>query len=220
MKYCFFIALILFTSFAHGQDEKHFVQVGVTANAYKGDLQKSYENWGSSFHLGLRFNKKKRLNGSFLISIGSVTGQNLNPIFQNIENSTIQPNRFFRSSILTGQYDLQVNIIKTEQFAVFLSQGVGLMRHNPKDDQGNNLLDQNSTRAPNEDFNNISIMFPTQAGASLKLKNDFGFGIQTGFLNTLTDYIDNISMLGSNNGNDNILFVRLSFLAPISLTKK
>ncbi|MDQ3536201.1 MAG: hypothetical protein M3421_11305 [Bacteroidota bacterium] len=216
MKYVIFAVLFSLNFTLKAQEENYFLQLGPTANAYKGDLQDSYENWGSSFHLGLKLNKKKRLNGAFLLSMGSVTGQSLNPNFSISENTSIEPNRFFRSTIITGQYDLQVNLIKNARWIVFLSQGIGLIRYNPKDDQGNRLLEMSNTRASNEDYSNISIMFPTQAGVIYTLQNNFGFGLQAGYLNLLTDYLDNISEIGNKPGNDNIFILRLSLMVPIA----
>ncbi|MCZ6900504.1 MAG: hypothetical protein O7F74_09725, partial [Bacteroidetes bacterium] len=48
--------------------------------------------------------------------------------------------------------------------------------------------------------------------------NGFGFGLQTGYLNTTTDFLDNISQWGNKKGNDNVLVTKFSFV--ISLNKQ
>ncbi|CAN5242755.1 hypothetical protein BH23BAC1_BH23BAC1_13010 [soil metagenome] len=201
---------------AKAQEIGSFLQLGTSANAYRGDLQNTFDKWSSSFHAGIQLNNKHRFNGSFGISIGSITGQNLNPEFQPYESTRIRPNKFFRSSVFTAQYNLHLNLLKTREWIIYLSQGFGLVRFNPKDEFNNPLLDVIDSRAANEAYSNVAIMFPTQAGVMYLLKNDFAFGIQAGLLNTMTDYLDNISELGTRSGNDNILMLRFSLFAPLA----
>lgn len=219
VKFLFSFILYLAAFCANAQEVRSFLQLGTSANAYRGDLQNSFDKWSSSFHAGLQLNTKHRFNGSFGISIGSITGQNLNPEFQPLENTRLRPNKFFRTSIITAQYNLHLNLLKTNEWIIYLSQGFGIIRFNPKDEFKNDLLDMIDTRAANEAYTNVAIMFPTQAGVMYLLKNDFGFGIQAGLLNTMTDYLDNISDLGTRTGNDNLLMIRFSLFAPLVYNK-
>lgn len=198
------------------QETSHFIQTGVSANAYKGDLQSAYDKWTSSFHLGLKFNKKKRINGQVNLGFGSITGQSTVSDFNLEGNEKAIPNKYFLTRYFTLQYDLNYNIVKNTQWTVYISQGAGIIRYNPKDENKNNLQDANDTRATNESYSNISIMLPTQLGVIHHLKNNFGLGIQTGFLNTMTDYLDNISDLGNRSGNDNVFLFRFSLYMPVA----
>ena len=222
----FLLSLFLFLSLAvNAQDSSsnaptRFFELGINSNAYKGDLNHSYQKFTSSISLGLRLNYKKRFNSHFGLMIGSVIGQN--PYFQTNyysgADSGATPNSFFKTSFWQANYDLQFNIIKTKSFVLYISQGIGVFHFNPKDATNNSLVGQLNTRAPNEAYNTTTISLPTSAGFFYLFKNYIGAGFQAGWLNTQTNYIDNISQLGTRNKNDNILFYR--FLVYVPLTFK
>lgn len=211
--------LIIFPLLISAQAATTFLVFGSGPTAYRGDLQSGYEKWSAAFHVGVKLNNKKRLNGNLLLGIGSVNGQNIdyNPPDQG--NSTPTPNTFFKTSFVSLHYELHFHIIKKEKFIVFLSQGFGLIRYNPKDQFDEDLLDQPDTRAQNESFNNSTIMLPFSLGASYFLPNQFGVGIQVSLVNPVTDYIDNISDWGVKSGNDNVIQIKLNLYAPLSFKK-
>lgn len=198
---------------AHRQPTQ-LLEIGVSANAYRGDLG-SYQKWASAFQLGLKFNRKKRLNGHLNVAIGTLTGQNPAYVFTGESESVPSPNRFFKTNFVTVNYDLQVNFIKTPRWMVYVSQGVGLIRYNPKDDRNVSLRDQLSSRPSGEAYGTVALLFPTQVGAMYLFPNGYGAGIQSGFLNTTTDYLDNISQWGNRRRNDNALWVKFQFVAPL-----
>lgn len=189
--------------------EKYFVIAG-SSNAYRGDLGKNFSQWNLGWQATVRFNKKKRVNGGFNVGYGHVSGQ-INP--QEINNPLY--NAYFKASLINVNLDFQVNFIKTKKWQFYISQGFGILRYNPQDEFGEDLLGQNDTRATNESYGNTSIMLPTQLGLNYYLKNQFGLGTQIGFINPVTDYLDNVSQLGINTRNDNVLAVRLCLLIPI-----
>ncbi|UII29380.1 hypothetical protein LVD15_13400 [Fulvivirga maritima] len=182
-------------------------------SAYNGDLSQ-YDQYGALFHIGLQLNKNRKFNGNFNLGIGSVRGENSQ--FRLNDNLEATPNRYFKTSYLFINYDLHYNIIKKEQVIVYISQGIGLFRFNPKDEDGNNLSDQSNTRNSDETYSNLTLMLPTSVGAIYFLPNEWGVGFQAGLLNTMTNYIDNISELGDG-GNDNILEFRLAFYVPFNM---
>ena len=211
--FLFFISFILFTSqlsIAQNQS-RQFIHGGVSTNAYTGDLSNSFEKWTAAFHVGVKFNKKKRVNGSLNLHFGSITGQNSSYEFRDIQGHLTSPNLFFKTNFISGNYDFQVNILRKESFTLYISQGIGIIRFDPEDQFSESLEDQFNTRSPNESFQTTSIMFPTQIGGTYYLPNGFGFDLKGGFLNTVTDYLDNIADWGSKSGNDNILSVRYRY---------
>jgi opacity protein-like surface antigen len=191
------------------------LEIGIGPTAYRGDLSNGYRKWASAVHVGLKFNRKRRLNGHLNVAFGTVTGQNAGYAFTGESETTPTPNRFFRTSFVSVNYDLQVNLLKTPRWIVYASQGVGFMRFNPKDEFGNPLQDQLNTRTAGESYGNIAVMLPTQAGALYLLPNGYGVGIQGGFANPLTDYLDNISQWGNRNGGDNMLWLKFQFVVPM-----
>lgn len=189
-----------------------YVWAGISANNYQGDLEDGLPHYGPALHAGLKLNRAKRLNGNFALGLGTLTGQD--PFFNPPVEPPIKPNRYFTSMFFTLDYSLQYHLIKKERYLLYISQGAGLFRYNPKDEQDRELIGQGSTRPASDTYGNISIQFPTAIGAAYFLSNQWGIGLQAAYLNPLTDYIDNISSLGADSGNDNVLQFRLTLLVP------
>jgi len=193
---------------------KRFIEVGVSGNAYRGDLQAGYEKFSSGFHLGIQWMKKKRINGAINLQIGSVNGQNPDYIY-NGSTATTTPNQYFKTSIFTLHYELQLNLIKKKRFRVFIAQGIGMIRFIPKDQYQNKLSSQLVSRAEGETYGNTSLILPTQIGAQYFLANGLGAGFKMGWYNPQTDYIDNVSKWGNKSGNDKIFNFRFSVMIPV-----
>jgi len=191
------------------QNITYFLELGVSANAYRGDLTIRYEKWTQAIHVGMKLSRKKRLNGYIGLTIGKVTGENI--------NYTYETNKFFVTNFIIFNYDLKVNIITREFFVLYLSQGIGLMRFTPKDKDNNDLASNPDTRAKEESkqYRNISFLFPQTIGAIYIFNNHYGVGLQIGLLNQSTDYVDNISLLSDQKIRDNILQYRFILYAPI-----
>ncbi|MFY0625253.1 MAG: hypothetical protein JXR07_03080 [Reichenbachiella sp.] len=190
------------------------VFVGVGMASYNGDLGDGYQSGSLLGVVGIKLNNKKKLNSNFNITFGQISGQELDYAFE--PNPSATPNTYFSSSFISFNYDLQFNFIDLPKLKVYLSQGVGLMRYEAKDQFSNSLLDQTNTRAVGEEYRNLTVVLPTQLGFKYKLPNDFGLGLQAGFYNTMTDYIDNISQWGNKEGNDNIFSIRFQLSVPLN----
>ncbi|PKQ66586.1 hypothetical protein [Raineya orbicola] len=185
-------------------------EIGVSGNAYKGDLAQRYESFSSALHLGVKFAKKKRWNAHLNIGIGSVRGQNYAYEFD--ENS--RPNLFFRANIFTFQIDLQYNFIRKKRWIAYFSQGLGLMRYMPKNENGERLQNLLTTRAVGEIYGNITAILPTSIGGVFLLKNGYGVGLQLSWLRPTTDYLDNISAWGKTQGADKIFLIKGHISVP------
>ncbi len=192
-----------------------FIELGICPIAYKGDLISNYSYWTSSFYVGVKFNKKKRINSEIGLMIGKVAAQNLNYTY-NLHPPVIPEQRYFKTNFLLLNYSLRLNLIKTRRHQVYISQGIGALKFSPKDKNNNSLIDDKSSRANKETYNNLSLSFPTKIGFMVNLINNFGFGMEAGFLNPVTDYIDNISKQSNYKKKDNILMYKFSFYIPLS----
>ncbi|MDN5202945.1 hypothetical protein QQ008_16265 [Fulvivirgaceae bacterium BMA10] len=212
-KGIFVALLLLLPTFSEAQTPSKLIYGGIGASAYSGDLAK-FEKWSSSFYLGLKFNNSKRINGNVTFTFGSVTGQNSNYVFQTSQGPAT-PNKFFKTEFISLNYDLQVNFIKKKNFIAFISQGIGLSSFDPQDEFFNKLIDQLETREEDESYSSISLILPTQLGIIYLFDNGYGFGAKIGFINSATDYLDNIGLWGNKSGNDNILSVKFLFYVPI-----
>ena len=198
------------------QQKKKEIFFGIGPSAYKGDLNDSFEKWSMVFHAGIKFNRFKKVNGNFALTIGSITGQNINYSYEDGSVPTPSPNRFFTSKLVGLNYEFHYNFINSEKVKVYASQGIGVLRFNPQDEFNDSLVDQLFSRATNETYGTITLMLPTQIGVLYILPNDYSVGVQAGYVNTLTDYLDNISAWGNKKGNDNIFSVKFEIHIPVS----
>ncbi|MDB5272657.1 MAG: hypothetical protein JWO58_1024 [Chitinophagaceae bacterium] len=197
-----------------------FIEVGISANAYRGDLQAGFEKFTGGFHLGIQWLKKKRLNGAINVQSGYVSGQNIDYHYNGTVapgDKTPNPNSYFKTSIFTVHYEVQLNLIKRRNFRLFVAQGIGLIRFNPKDQFQNALSKDLTSRADGETYSNLAFMLPTQWGFQYFLSNGVGAGFKMGWYHPQTDYIDNISKWGNKPGNDKIFVCRFTVMVPIRL---
>ncbi|MEM9674873.1 MAG: hypothetical protein AAF992_19925 [Bacteroidota bacterium] len=214
--YCLVFGLFGLALVARGQEVDSVgnakIAIGISTNAYRGDLGQPYDKWTLAFQGSLLFNHQRRLHGGIHASYGTLTGQAQGErVFDPDENN---PNRFFKTTIFSVHYALEYDLVRRENIVVYLSQGLGFARFSPNDQFNRNLLDNLSTRAPNETYGNVAAMLPTQVGATYFFPNRFGIGTKVGFANYLTDYIDNVSQLGNVSGNDNAFHVQFLFFIP------
>jgi hypothetical protein len=196
-----------------------FVELGFSTNSYKGDLSHSYSQWSNGVHLGILFNKKKRLNGHLNLMIGNAVAQNPNYFFDDGSNPQPTPNHYSRIKMYAVNYDVHVNLYKKHNLIVYLYQGIGLLRYDTRDMENKKLSSQLNTRAQNETYGNVTAIFPNGIGALYVSKIGFGAGFQAGFLNSTSDYLDNISKWGDKKHKDNVLIYKLTFYIPFSAKK-
>jgi hypothetical protein len=186
--------------------------IGLSASAYRGNLSPSYRTFKPGLQLGLRFQRRKRLNGKAELSISQIEGGSY---FQpSAQGSDRMPNTYFKSTLVSLSYQLQLNLINTNLIRWYLGAGFGLLRYDPKDENGTRLLTRNSTRAIGETYSNITVMLPLNVGVEYKLNNRVALGLQAGWVNGQSSYLDNISKLssstGGGSGNDNVLSYQLN----------
>ncbi|MCS6968532.1 MAG: hypothetical protein RMJ44_07635 [Cytophagales bacterium] len=186
------------------------VAAGVSMIAYKGELS-SYASFGSMFHVRLMQTRHRWVYPAIEIGGGKLVANNAR-----FAAESGNPNLSFHTSFLQLGLQLQLNVIKKTHQRLYLSQGIGLMRFNPKDDFGKTLLAQSATRAVDETYSNFSLLLPTALGGVYHFANQLGIGMEVGLLNTRTDYLDNISQLGNPADKDNVLGIQFSLFAPIS----
>ena len=149
------------------------------------------------------------------LGFGQVEGQDPNYQPPVIDGVVPTPNTFFKTNYVSFNYDMRYHIVKKNNYWIYVSVGVGLIRFNPKDENGNSLSELPETRFLDESFNKMTFILPVQLGVLYFLPNYYGIGLEFGLLNTMTDYVDNISDWGVKDGIDNILQLKISFIAPL-----
>ncbi len=184
--------------------------VGTSMLAYSGELG-NYQSFSAMFYGRLVQTRHRWINPAIEFGWGQLTGNN---VFYTSEAGS--PNRSFTTSFFQFSGHAQLNIIKKPHQRLYISQGAGLMRFNPKDNRNRTLINQPATRATDETYGNFAFMLPTAIGGTYQFPNYLGLGLEVGLMNTRTDYLDNISQLGDPATKDNALSIRFSVVAPLS----
>lgn len=213
--------MILSSSFLWAQDSTRVNKqkelfIGLGSGHYRGDLGNQFGSGQALFNIGIKLNNNKKLNGNFSLNIGSISGNELDYTFDDDSGISTNPNTYFKTTFFSINYEAQYNIVDKKKFKLYLSQGIGVLRFIPRDEFENDLSDNTESRSLNETYRNLAVMLPTSIGIKYILPNNMGIGFQSGFYNSLTDYLDNISVWGQNDGNDNILNFRLHLYVPVN----
>jgi len=199
--------------------KKVFLELGISANSYKGSLTANYGNYtSSSFHCGIKFNKKTRMNGKFNLSIGSISSQNTSNLnFVDAKGNVFYPISYFKTSITNLSYELNLVLLKKKKIAANVFGGIGVSKFNVKDFDGNDLANNLSSRAKGEDFNSISFFFPLGLNAEYIWKENFRSGFSVNVMNPLTDFFDNTSQYSPyKTVKDNVLMLKFYVSAPLA----
>ena len=207
--------MLFFPLLSFSQIKKVGLEVSLSGVSYKGDLDGGYNKFRNAVGLGFHIINEKRLNTHFLFQSGSVIAQS--PTHPSKING-FKIERFVNTKFLTFQGDLQYKFLKKENTQVYFSQGFGIISFNLENNNEEDLIEKTSSRAEGETVNNLTIILPTSLGIRHYINDYIAISTDIGFYNTQTDYLDNISQLGSNAGNDNIFYFRLT--GVIKLIKK
>lgn len=221
MRYaCLVIIIVFFNTTTQAQvlSKNITLTLGFGGTSYRGDLTSSFESWGGTFHAGVLFNKKKRTNGYIHLMMGGVRGNNSSYTYNSTTTTT--PNNYFKTSLFSFGYELRIYIIKQESYCIYVSSGISILRFNPKDEYNASYSGQFSTRAKGEEYSNISLIVPIRIGGAYYLPGGYGIGMDFGFLNPMTDYIDNISDWGNRKKKDNLMQLNLLIYIPLKVPEK
>ncbi|QSE96995.1 outer membrane beta-barrel protein [Fulvivirga lutea] len=217
MRISIIILIIAISAVPSFGQNKLLLETGGSLFSYSGDMG-SFDQAGGGFHVGIRLNKKRKLNGSFQLILGSVSDDDPEQA-PPTQAGTVAPNKYFKTNFFGVNYALNYHFIKNERWWIYLSQGIGFLRFTPKDANGQSLVNATNTRNDGEDYRNTSAFLPTSVGAIYYLSGNVGLGISLSMLNTATDYLDNISELGTS-GNDNIFQAKFSLIIPLQIAAK
>lgn len=232
MKYLFLFTFFIYSFHSFGQDQlptkpKSILELGVGLGSYKGDLSPNFSKVNGGFNLGLIMRAQKRLNLKLDVSYLYLQGQKLDDpnVLPPLEPPF--PNNFFQSHTLNTSLSLMFNLINSKHFKLYVAQGVGIFYFNPLDEEGTELIENFKdetngvfeTRNKNETYSNFAMSLPTRVGMTYYFDNNFGFGLSATFVNPFTDYLDNISELGTVNGNDQAMSINFSCFIPLSYGK-
>lgn len=218
LLFCFFYSCFTLQAQRQQPPPRLVLELAGGANTYQGELNQFAEKWDATASVSLRFQQWKRWHPGLTVSYGQAIGQDLE-FTTSAEN--VFPNQTFQNTFLAVNADLQFNLIRTDQFKLYLSQGIGFLRMKLESAEGTDLVFSPDTRVPNETFNENLLYLPSSLGAAYSFENGVGIGSAIVLYNPQTAYLDNISQAGTSpNKNDNLLEVRFYVQIPLSFEQK
>lgn len=204
------------TAFAQSQQPERMFCAGVSSWHYSGSYQ-GYTPPGAGLFIGFRTNKKRYLNSRIELGYGRIGGSS-NAFGQSFNNLGTGPTPSFQTDLLYAGLDLNLNLIKRQNFTLYLHAGFGLVRFDVKDGSGAALTNQNSTRALGETYSQTATWIPFGMGMVYWLSQDIGLGLQASFQNPGTQYLDNVNRLGT--GQDQVFSLKGSIYFPLAGSAK
>lgn len=194
---------------------KKYFFAGFAAASYKGSLSPTYSRWTPALTFGFRFEKKKRVNGMVVITLGKVVGEDRTYRAPSNTPEGITPVNRFQTNFFSLHYEAQVQLAQLYGFHFYASPGIGFIRFTPKDWEGRKLLDRPRTRKSDENYSQNAFVLPLHIGFRYVFENQMAFGMETGWMNTRTRYLDNMDKLGETQKSDNVANIRFQFFMPV-----
>lgn len=207
--------LLAFSLYGQESTFTKFAGVSFGASIPKTDLTPSYQKPGAQLSAFMQFTPNRWLNIGFWLKAGEVQSENSEVRF--LDQSEFKINDFARTNYQSVHVEPSFHLLKKSNYSIYLSQGFGFMRFEVYDRDNNNLANQLDSRAQGEEYPNFAVLLPTTLNAYYFLPNDFGFHLRTGWLNPQTDYLDNISIFGNADNNDNIFILQFSIIKRFTL---
>ena len=200
------LIFVIFSLNAFSQEKIIDAFVGYSANSYKGDFS-TYGKYRNALNLGLVLNRNKTLGGELNLRIGTIVAES------NDFSSPIVP--FVKTNYFSLNYGLNIRFLTIkDKLSFHFVPGFGIIRFSSTDFDGNKLESLNDTRDKGEEISPIAVVLPMKLQFRYRLTDKVGLFFESGFLNTRTDYLDNISQLSNSSTKDNIIFLNfnVSFL--------
>ena len=211
LKWTILLAMLFVTFQAMGQASQKPLRLGVgfMGAAYNGDLTTNGDalhRFYPGFNFTLQFASEKLISPQLNAGFGRFVTQDrdIAPV------EGIQPNTFVDTRFFHVDFRLKARFLREKMVHPYISAGLGLLGYTPRDQDGNNLLDNLSTRNEFETYGSIAASFPLSPGVEIEMSPLLILGLEYTFRPTTSDYLDNISELGTKDGNDRIQALILS----------
>lgn len=196
------ITLLLCALVSNGQDKTRAFFFGYSANSYSGDLS-GYGRFNNAFNAGVSLNQNRKLSGELNVRIGTIIGESLEVI------SPVE--RYVQSTYFSLNYGVNVRLLNWKnKFKINIIPGIGLMRFTPKDFEKNELANQNDSRKRGEEYSNITLILPLKFQFHYEITPLVAISYDLGFLNSRTDYLDNLSELADPSDKDNVMLMNFN----------
>ncbi len=195
----------------YGQAEQKPLRLGLgfLGTAYSGDLTTNGDAL-QRFHPGAQLSIQFASDALITPQINFGFGRFVSQDRDIAAVDGVQPNTFVDTRFFFADFRLKARFLREKTVHPYASLGLGLLGYTPRDADGNNLLDNISTRNSNETYGTITAAFPLSLGLEVELSPLVMLGLEYTFRPTTSDYLDNIAELGPNDGNDQLQSLLLS----------
>lgn len=198
------MAWIFFTP-VQAQNSAKGLKVGVAFAGmnYIGDINPKKEGIHRVYpaaNFSLAFESQKAILPTFNAGFGRFDAQNRN--LSEVEG--IQPNTFVRTQYFYANFLMKIQVLHKLPFHPHAGVGLGIYNFTPKDQNGNPLLNNQSTRKTGESYGSTAFMLPLNLGVQWRLNQYFSITLDYNHFFVFSDYLDNIGQLGSKKGNDKL----------------
>lgn len=237
MKYGFFLLLIFCYTFVGAQGTKPVSRGAVVSSTSDTITRKSGKpiqiglgmmgiNYVGDFtdqrldkyraypgaNISIQTVSEKRLHAQFNIGAGSFADQmDTKTTLLQPSTADVVPNSFVYTSIIYGDVRLKYLIFPTNRLKPFVSAGVGGLFFSPQDAKSRNLSEpENGTRPEGEEYSIFTLQAPASIGLEVKATPGLSFGLAYNYHFAASDYLDNISSLGTRKGGDHFQTLQLS----------
>lgn len=183
--------------------------VGLLGASYVGDLNtngQALHRFYPGLSVSLQFDSQKLVAPQLNTGFGKFVAQDR----ELAGAEGVQPNTYVETPFFFVDFRLRARFLRETAFNPYFSLGIGLLGYTPKDQDGNNLLDNFSTRAESETYGSITAGFPFSLGFEVQLSPLVGLGLEYTYRLTTSDYLDNISQFGLREGKDRIQSLLMS----------
>lgn len=196
----------------------HPFRIGLSALGanYHGDLNKTWEKFNIGFNFNIQFEKRKKILPQINLTSASVTGQDPkhNP-------KKDKYNNFVKTSITAIDIRFLYRFTPKKQGSLYAGAGAGLLFFNPKDMNGNALIEDKTSRAEGETYSNVAFILPVVMGYRYYINPYTSIYTEFVSLNPQTKYLDNISQLGNHKKNDRLFTLNFGIqLSPSQWVQK
>lgn len=179
------------------------IGLNMMGNSYLGDLtvdEGEFLRFNPGGSLALQFEGRSALQPMLTAGYGRFREQIDELLI--VPPPQVTPNTFVETNFFFTDFRLQYFFLRKRNFRPFLSAGVGMLFFSPLDQEGNFLGENIFTRLEEEFYNTTVATFPMSVGAEFRLNQVIA--VRGSFTQrfTSTDYLDNISLLGTAEGND------------------
>ncbi|MDP5172788.1 MAG: porin family protein [Bacteroidia bacterium] len=190
--------------------------IGYTGTAYRGDFTaESGAIWRAEpgINFSVDVDKQKPLRLQLNIGTGGFTEQADSPL--PLAPEGINPNTFVRTTFFYTDLKLVYRFFVQQPVRPYLGVGAGLFSFQPRDEAGNFLGENIFSRLPEEEYLTLIGSIPVSAGVEWKISSSVGLGLEYTYRMTGSDYLDNISQLGTASGNDKLHSLQLKLLVSL-----